>query len=180
MKAYALAGVVAVVLVAGGRAEDPKPVAPQKEHEWLRQLEGEGVTEMEATPAPGQKPEKGKGTESAKSLGGLWLVSELKTECMGVTMTGLMTVGYDTSKKQYVGTWVCSAGDQMFEYVGSVSGQTLTLGTEGPSPTDPKKTVKMKDVIELKDKDTKVLTSLMQGEDGKWVTFMTLTAKRKK
>lgn len=181
MKAFTLASVVMALLVVGVRADDgPKPAAPQKEHEWLKQLEGEWVTEADFVMAPGQKPEKSKGTESSKSLGGLWAVSELKMECMGETMTGLMTVGYDTAKKKYVGTWVCSACDHKFEYVGSVSGQTLTLETEGPNPADPKKTVKMKDVIELKDKDTKTLTSFMQGEDGKWVTFMTLTAKRKK
>lgn len=181
MKAFTLASVVMALLVVGVRANDgPKPAAPQKEHEWLKQLEGEWVTEADFVMAPGQKPEKSKGTESSKSLGGLWVVSELKMECMGETMTGLMTVGYDTAKKKYVGTWVCSACDQKFEYVGSVSDRTLTLETEGPNPADPKKTVKMKDVIELKDKDTKTFTSFMQGEDGKWVTFMTLTAKRKK
>jgi hypothetical protein len=54
MKAFTLAGVVAVLLVVGVRADDgPKPAAPQTEHEWLKQLEGEWVTEVEATMAPG-------------------------------------------------------------------------------------------------------------------------------
>ena len=55
----------------------------------------------------------------------------------------------------------------------------LTLETEGPHPATGK-TVKMKDVIEIKDKDTKMLTSSILGDDGKWVQFMNLTAKRKK
>ena len=91
-----------------------------------------------------------------------------------------MTVGYDAKAKKYVGTWVCSMSDWQCQYEGTVAGQVLTLNCEGPSPADPNKTVKMKDVIEIKDKDTKVLTSSMLGDDGKWVQFMTMTAKRKK
>jgi hypothetical protein len=70
--------------------------------------------------------------------------------------------------------------DWLCKYEGSVDGRVLTLNTEGPSPADPRKTAKMKDVIEVKSKDHKVLTSYIQGEDGKWVLFMTLNAKRKK
>jgi hypothetical protein len=38
----------------------------------------------------------------------------------------------------------------------------------------------MKDVLELKDKDTRELKSYIQSDDGKWTQFMTMTSKRKK
>ena len=184
MRKFAVAGFVAVVLVVPSlsRAEDPKPPTPLKEHEWLKQFAGEWDTDAEMVMEPGKPPVKSKGSESVKLLGGFWLISEMKMECFGTEMTGVMTVGYDAKKKKYVGTWVCSMCDWLCEYEGSVdaAGKVLTLNCEGPSPTDPSKLVKMKDVMELKDKDTRVLTSFIQGDDGKWTQFMTLTAKRKK
>jgi Protein of unknown function (DUF1579) len=166
-----LAGVV-------GAQEAPKPPTPQKEHEWLKQLAGEWVTKGEGVLAPGQPPIKCRGTESTKVLGDLWAVSELKGEVMGTAVTGLMTLGYDTKKKQFVGTWVCSMHDSICRYEGRLDGSVLTLETEGPHPAAGK-AVKMRDVIEVKGKDHKVITSLVQGEEGKWVTFMTMHARRK-
>jgi hypothetical protein len=173
--------VMAAVLVGGAaRAQDaPKMPAPGKEHAWLKQLEGEWVIEGEGIVEPGKPPVRSKGTETVRTLGGFWIVSEMTGDCMGTPVTGVMTVGYDAQKKKYVGTWVCSMCDRLFEYEGTVDGNVLTLNTEGPHVVTGK-LVKMRDVIEIKDKDHRVLTSSMQGEDGKWVPFMTMTARRKK
>jgi Protein of unknown function (DUF1579) len=173
------AAVVAVLLAGVSLAQDaPKP---HQGHEFLKQLEGEWTSECEAVMEPGKPPSKWTGTESTRSLGGFWAVSEMKGDAMGVPMTGLMTVGYDPAKKKYVGTWVCSMCDTLFHYEGTLdtAGKVLTLNTEGPNPATGK-TVKMRDVIEIKDKNTRVLTSEMLGEDGKWTKFMSITATRKK
>ena len=185
MRKFAVAGFVAVVLCVPSvvRADNPfQPPTPGKEHEWLKQFAGEWESVAEMVMEPGKPPVKSKGTESAKLLGGFWLISEMKSECLGVPVTGQMTVGYDAQKKKYVGTWVCSMCDWLCKYEGSVdaSGKILTLECEGPSPTTPGKVVKMKDVLELKDKDTRELKSYTQGDDGKWTQFMSMTSKRKK
>ena len=179
MTRFAVAGVVAVVLAGPAAAQEPPK--PQKEHDWLKQFEGEWELVNEITTEPGKPPVTCKGTETVRVLGGLWIVGEIKGEFMGTPMTGIMTVGYDTGKKKYVGTWVCSMCDHLSRYEGSVdaAGKVLTLECEGPSP-ETGKLVKMKDVVEFKDKDTRVMTSSMLGEDGKWTTFMTMTARRKK
>lgn len=182
MQKMTVLAMVAAVLVGGAtaRAQDaPKMPAPQKEHEWLKQLEGEWVTEAEMVMEPGKPPVKSKGTESIRSLGGFWSMAEMKGDCLGVPVTGVMTIGYDAQKKKYVGTWVCSMCDWLCKYEGTADGPVLTLETEGPNPTTGK-LVKMRDVIEIKDKDHKVLSSSMLGENGKWVTFMTMHSRRKK
>ena len=49
---------------------------PQKEHRWLEQLVGEWTYEVESTMGPGQPPMKAEGTETVRSLGGLWTLAE--------------------------------------------------------------------------------------------------------
>ena len=75
---------------------------------------------------PGKPAIKSKGTESTRTLGGFWAVSEYKGDFMGTPFAGVMTVGYDAEKKKYVGTWVCSMCDRLSKYEGSVDGKTLT------------------------------------------------------
>src|SRR5262245_12291513 len=146
-----IAVIMAAVLTVPAAGRDaPKGPTPQKEHEWLQQLVGEWETEAEMVVAPGQPTVKCKGTETVRTLGGLWILGEHKGDFMGVPVNGVMTVGYDQQKKKFVGTWVCSMCEQMFQYEGSLSGNVLTLETEGPNPTTGK-TAKMRDVMEVKD-----------------------------
>jgi Protein of unknown function (DUF1579) len=167
-------------MAAQDAATPPMPT-PQKEHEWLKQLEGQWTTEGECNMGPGQPAIKSTGTETGRMVGGFWAVNETKGEMSGMSMTGIMTVGYDPEKKKYVGTWVDSMSNYMWRYEGTVdaAGKTLTLNTEGPAFMDPSKKARYKEVIEFKSKDHKVFSSSIE-QDGKWVTFMTMHAKRKK
>ena len=157
---------------------------PQKEHHWLQQLVGEWNYEHEAAMAPDKPKEKFTGTESVRSLGGLWTIGE-GTGPMpdGGTANTLMTLGYDPQKKRFVGTFVGSMMTQMWVYEGSLdaAGKILTLDTEGPNFA-PGATgmTKYKDIIEFVGDDYRTLTSRMLGPDGEWHEFMTAHYRRKR
>ena len=176
---------VASCFAAGSRsraADPPAMPTPQKEHEWLKQFHGTWETKSEASLGPGQPDMSCEGTIVSKPLGGFWVVSEMKSEMMGAPMGGLQQIGYDAKKKVYVGTWIDSMTDHMWHYTGSVdaAGKVLTLEAEGPDYLNPEKTRKYRDIYEFKSKDEIAISSQMQGDDGKWNSFMTGTAKRRK
>jgi hypothetical protein len=184
MKSTLLAGLVAVTLtVAAAAQEPPMRPKPEKEHEWLKQFVGEWEAETECVMEPGKLPMTGKATSSNKMFGGHWMIAEGQMLANGVpAISSKMTLGYDPAKKKYVGTWVDTVQMNLWTYEGSVdaAGKVLTLAADGPSWTDPTKTAKYKDVFEFKGPDEKVLTSHVQGDDGKWTQFMKATYKRKK
>lgn len=162
------------------RAQEPS--APQQEHGWLKQFEGEWESESEATMGPGQEPMKCSGTMSARMLGGLWMVSQSTSEAMGQKVEALQTIGYDTDKRKYVGTWVDSMFNYMWKYKGSVdaSGKKLSLDAEGPNFMAGSGSAKFRDSYEFVSPDEIKITSAMQNDKGEWVTFMTGKATRKK
>jgi hypothetical protein len=119
------------------------------------------------------------GREVVRSIGGLWIQGEMSGDMPGGgTMTGIMTVGYDTKAQRYRGTWVGSPTDHMWIYDGQRSGQTLTLSCEGPSFSNPEKTVPFQDVVTLVSPDERHLFSQFRGDDGTWVRFMESTFRR--
>jgi hypothetical protein len=157
-------------------------VEPQKEHQWLQRLVGEWTCEGEATMAPGQPPSKWKGTETVRSLGGVWILAEGQGEMPDSgSATTLMTLGYDPVKKRFVGTFIGSMMTHMWLYEGGLDagGMILTLDTEGPNMAAEGKTARYKDIIEFKNDDHRLLSSEMLGDDGEWHRFMTATYRRK-
>jgi hypothetical protein len=155
----------------------------QKEHQWLQKLVGEWAYETEAKMAPDQPPEKFTGTESVRSLDGLWVLAEGRGEMPdGDTATMLITLGYDPQKQRFVGTWVGSMMTYLWVYDGELDAaeKVLTLDTEGPAMSSEGKMAKYKDTIEFKSDDHRVLTSHVLGDDGQWHRFMTTTYRRQR
>jgi hypothetical protein len=156
---------------------------PQKEHQWLQQLVGEWTSEAECSMGPGQPSTKSYGTERVRMVGGLWMVGEGQGEMPGGgTATMIMTLGYDPQKKRYLGTWIGSMMTHMWHYDGEMdaSGRVLTLSAEGPSMAGDGTMAKYQDIIEIKSKDHRTLSSRVLGPDGTWNHFMTAHYRRKK
>jgi len=167
----------------GNTQQQETMTKPQKEHRWLEKLAGDWTYDVEATMAPGQPAVHATGTENVRSLGGLWIIAEGQGEMPGCgPATTIMTLGFDTLKKRFVGTFIGSMMTNIFSYSGTLDAneKVLTLETEGPSMADPSKTAKYRDIIEIKGNDERTLTSRALGDDGKWHQFMLATYRRKR
>ncbi|HEY5752020.1 MAG TPA: DUF1579 domain-containing protein [Chthoniobacterales bacterium] len=153
---------------------------PVKEHEWLQKFVGEWESEGEAFMVPGQPATPLKGVESARLIGGFWLVSQIKSTT-DFPYEQVLTIGYDPAKEKYIGTVIDSMTTHIWQYEGTVdaTGNILTWETEGPVPS-PDKPSKFKEVTEFKNPDYKVFTSAIQGPDGSWNNMMTIHIRRKK
>lgn len=163
--------------------EEMKAAEPQKEHQWLQQLVGEWTYENEAMMGPDQPPMKSQGTESVRSLGGLWTLGEGQGDMPdGSPATTLMTLGYDPQKGRFVGSWIGSMMTHLWIYDGELDadGRVLSLYSDGPSMSGDGTMGKYRDAIEIVSDDHRVMTAAFQGEDGSWNQFMTIHYRRSK
>jgi hypothetical protein len=178
-----VAVIVSLMIISSSVAQEvPNFPQPAKEHQLLKHFVGDWESTSEAKMAPDQQPITCHGKASARMLGDFWLISETEGEMMGTTIKAVQTIGYDDKKKKYVGTWVDSMINYMWQYEGTVdeSGKKLVLEAEGPNFMTGGTTTKFRDAYEFKSPDHIEATSSMLGEDGKWVQFMTGQMRRKK
>lgn len=153
---------------------------PSAEHNWLQKLVGEWTSETECSMGPDQPPMKSTGTETVRSLGGLWTIGEgtLGTgECAGVSV---MTLGFDPLNKCFVGTFIASMMTHLWPYKGTLDehGKLLTLDSEGPSFTGDGTMAKYQDIIEFVDDDQRTLSSRFLLPSGEWQHFMIVRYRR--
>jgi hypothetical protein len=156
---------------------------PQKEHQWLDQLVGEWTYENESVMGPDQPPMKFTGTDSVRSLGGLWAICEGRGDMPGGgTGYMIMTIGYDPATKRYVGSFIGSMMTHMWIYDGELdaAGKVLTLNAEGPSFSPEGGMANYQDIIEIVSPDHRILRSQFQNADGSWTQFMTAHYRRAK
>jgi len=152
----------------------------RKEHEWLQHLVGEWVFELEPV-GPDRTMEGMRGRESVRLLGEAWAICEMRTGAPGADEgSNIMTLGYDPSREQFVGTFVSSAMTHLWVYQGELddSGTSLLLDTEGPSFTGEGGSSRYRDRIELVGQDERVLSSSVLDPDGQWREFMRVSYRR--
>ena len=154
---------------------------PQAEHKWLQRLVGEWTFEGDATMGPDQPPSKFAGTESVRSIGGLWTLGEgIGKMPDGSPTVTFMTLGYDPVKKQFIGTFIGSMMTHMWPYNGTLdaAGKVLTLDSEGPDFSGGSAMAKYQDIIEFISDDHRTLKSRLQDSAGNWNEFMTAHYRR--
>jgi hypothetical protein len=157
-------------------------VTAQGQQQWLNQFLGEWRSESECQMGADQPPEKSQGHELARSLGGQWIVAEGSCDTPDGTPTKtMMTLGFDSERDRFIGTFVCSMMSHLWHYEGRLdaAGKVLTLNTEGPN-FNQTGLAKYQDIIEFVSDDHRIMTSRMLGEDGQWAQFMTAHYHRQK
>ncbi|MBL8889977.1 MAG: DUF1579 domain-containing protein [Planctomycetaceae bacterium] len=147
---------------------------PTSEHQWLSKLVGEWVFESSCSMGPDQPAMLTKGRETVRSLGGLWTIGEANMGSTESDGRSIMTLGYDPTKKKFVGTFIASMMTHLWPYEGTLdqSGKILTLDSEGPSFATEGAYAKYQDSIEFVDDNHRILSSRMLLPDGQWVAFM--------
>ena len=163
---------------------DPQPVAslpgPQAEHRWLRKLIGDWTYESDL--APEHQGAKATGTERGRAIGEFWVQLEGAGQMpgSGEPATTIQTLGFDTAKRRFTGTWIGSMMGHHWLYEGELDAahDRLTLTSEGPSMTEEGTMALYRDVIEFQGDDRRTLTASAQQPDGTWAPFMVVTYRR--
>lgn len=166
MKLFANVSAALALLATGVTAQTPEPAQGQ---EWLQQLVGEWDAQFSMLGQPDVP-----GTDTVTALGDHWVVADTEFMMMGAPFRGRLSLGYDTLEEGFRGTWFDSTGGYLWVYKGTLNERrdTLTLETEGPSPSDPEKTARYREVIRITGKDSRTFNSSVETEDGQWMEIL--------
>lgn len=154
---------------------------PQAEHRWLEQLVGEWTFETEAQMTPGEPAAMFKGTETVRSIGGLWIQAESRSEMPdGGSTIMLITLGFSPQRRRFVGSCAVSMMTHLWIYDGELDDarRMLTLDAEGPSMSDDGRMAQYRDVVEIEGDGRRLLRSRVLGDDGEWNEFMVARYRR--
>ena len=143
-----------------------------KEHNWLKQLIGTWRSEMDMPSQDGGEPTKHRGIEKFAPMGENWIIGDGEAEMPDGNKASMkITLGYDTAKQKFVGSWIGSMMNKLWVYEGSLD-EVLTLESEGPVFDKPGETTQYKDIITLIDENHRTLTSKVLMANGEWMQMM--------
>lgn len=125
------------------------------------------------------KPQQSKGTTTMKAgPAGLWLIEDFTGEMGGAPFHGHGVLGYDTTKKKYVMTWVDSWTSSLMSLEGTYDEKAKAMTLSGMAPGPDGKPVMHKMVTTDKDANTRVFEMYVPGPDGKEMKVLTITYTR--
>jgi len=156
----------------------------QTQQEWLEQLVGDWEFEGSCPGEPGKEPLTFKGKESYRRLGDHWVIGEAHGDAPGGgESSSIFTLGYDTAKETFVGSFICTMMDSFWVYPNgtlSEDGKALTMDNEGPNfLAKDGSTAKYRDVFTFESPDHRTLTAFIQQPDGNWLQIMKSDYHRK-
>ena len=172
---------LAVPVVAAAQAGPPPMPKPGPEHALFNMDAGTWDATVEVTMAPGAKPETSKGVEvNTIGCGGLCMISDFKSEMMGMAFHGHGTTTWDVVKKRYSFSWTdsMSQGLSIGEASWDPTAKRLTGSMEGPDMTG--KVVKSRSVVDYPSEASRVMTVYAAGPDGKEMQVLKITYTRRK
>ena len=175
---HTLMATLAFLGLVGGPAlraqEDAKPVrpTPTKQHELLKQFEGEWdtISRFQHVEGKGEVKEMKDvpGTESANvMMGDLWLAFVYHSTMKDVPFVGHGLIGYDPAKWKFTGIWVDSFSPYTTSFEGTAdpAGKKFTLQSTGTDPRS-NKPFKGMMVCEIKDRDHRTTKFFRIDESG--------------
>jgi hypothetical protein len=147
----------------------------------MKAAEGTWDATVKAYMAPGKPPMESKGVEvNAVALGGLWLVSEFKSDMAGMPFEGRGLFGYDPAAKKHVGTWVDNSGYWQAVSSGTCADGCRTVTSTFKGQGMDGKPATFKEVTRQVDADRRTMDMFIQGRDKKWVLMMEIGYIRRK
>src|SRR3989449_10727555 len=173
------AALLAAVLYAAAQAQEiPKATA---EHAALGRAEGTWDASVEISMGPpGTPPQISKGVETNRlCCGGLWMITEFKSNPGSSPFEGHGITGYEPAKKKYTSTWVDSdlTTPMTSEGAYDAAGKTLTMRGSMMSRG---KTMQWRDVEVWKDDDTRQFTMYRRGAARQGARRLSITYTRRK
>lgn len=104
--------------------------APGANHKYLEQFAGQWQAEGKSWMKPGDKPTIGQSEIKCEMImQGRYLKCDYKGTMMGMPYEGMMIIGYDNYKKQFMTMWIDSTGTGFYPTAGNLD-QTGKIRTE--------------------------------------------------
>ena len=159
-----------------------KMMAPNENHEYLKNFVGEWDVTTTSWMMPGAEPTVSNNSSKAELiLGGRFLKMAFKGTMMGMPFEGIQINGYDNYQKKHISFWIDNSSTAFYLLSGSLddSGKVMTERAEWPDPMTGG-TMKVRTATKWISPDEFVYEMFMISPDGQEFKSLENRVKRKK